>query len=201
MSAAVAALAVGVVGTAGSMYMSNKASGAAADAAAQGSAEAALANANNLGFQKEQYESAMQDVADLEDIFGPIQDNMAEYYNNISPEMYQLQGKEAIENQYKRSKESLDAAFSNNGMFNSGQNANARAALEASREATLGANRQNAVNQYQNDEMQWLNFGSNQLNQNKSFAYNAGAGVSNVYNQQANTALNSGQTMASIHSN
>lgn len=51
---------------------------------------AAQSEANALAFSKEQYN-------DWKNIFGPLQQNLASYYNNLTPDRIEAQGKQAIE--------------------------------------------------------------------------------------------------------
>ena len=83
MSAAIAAVVVGGVAAAGGAYMSSKAAGAAADAAQAGTEASLAMQQKGLDFQMKIYEEQMSQVAALEDIFGPVRDNLAQYYNNI----------------------------------------------------------------------------------------------------------------------
>lgn len=61
------------IGTAGTLYASNQASG---DAKA-----ARMAQKEQLDFSKEQYNDWLE-------VFGPIQDNLSEYYQNLTPETF-----------------------------------------------------------------------------------------------------------------
>jgi len=198
MSGTITAAVVVAAGAAGAAYMSNKAASDAADKQAQGTAASLAQQQQGMDFQMANYEKNMQDVAQLEDIFGPIRDNLAKYYNNISPEMFQLQGKEAIESQYQRTQKNVDAMFSNNGMYSSGQHASAQLALESAREQLLGQNRQNAVNQYNQQEMNWLNWGTNQQNNLRNVANGQAAGIVNSNNNMANTVQQGGNMQAQI---
>lgn len=76
--------AVGVVAVsaAGSLMSANSANKAAK--------YASQAEAAQLDFSKQQY-------ADWKAIFGPLQTNLASYYNNLTPDRIEAQGKQAIE--------------------------------------------------------------------------------------------------------
>lgn len=76
--------AVGVVAVsaAGSLMSANSANKAAK--------YASQAEAAQLDFSKQQY-------ADWKAIFGPLQTNLANYYNNLTPDRLEAQGKQAIE--------------------------------------------------------------------------------------------------------
>ena len=192
--AAVGGLVVAGAGMVASSSAANKAAGAQRDA----NGKAYAMDQANLSFQKKQYERQMEDVGALEDIFGPVRENLGNYYKNMSPERYQMQGKEQLEKQYQRTNDNIDAMFSNNGMYGSGQMASAKVAMEAQREEALASNNQNAMNQYNQEQQQWLQFGVNEINQNKGFAAGTQAGISNAFGQASNNIMAGGNAMANI---
>ena len=193
-----AAIVAGVVVGGAGMIGSSIAAGKAADAQRDGNKQAAASNQANLDFQREQYDKQMEDIGALEDIFGPVRENLGNYYKNMSPERYQMIGKENLEKQYQRSNDQLDAVFSNNGMYNSGQAMSARVALEEQREVSMGANQQNAMNQYQQEQTNWLKFGTADMNQQKAHAAGQAGNVGNAFGQSANSFQNGGNAMAQI---
>lgn len=64
--------------------------GMSANSANKAAKYAAQSEANALAFSKEQY-------ADWKAIFGPLQTNLANYYNSLTPDRIEAQGKQAIE--------------------------------------------------------------------------------------------------------
>lgn len=64
--------------------------GMASNSANKASKQAAQSDAAALAFSKEQYN-------DWKAIFGPLQENMAKYYNSLTPDRIEAQGKQAIE--------------------------------------------------------------------------------------------------------
>lgn len=151
---------------------------------------------DRLEFQMQAYEDTMNNIADLEEIFGPMRDNIARYYNNLSPEMYQMQGKEAIERQYQKAEENISAVFSNNGMFNSGQMAGARVALEASRAESLARNQQQAPQQYIQGQSQALSMGLNEMASQRGQSVQQQGMVSSAMQQQGANTNQAGQVQA-----
>ncbi len=190
--------AVGALTSVAGMIGSNSASNAAADAQAQANADAHSINQQNMDFQLQQYENNMADVSALEDVFGPVRDNISNYYNNMSPEMYQMQGAEAIQNQFTQANDNINAMFSNNGMYGSGQQVSANVALEAMRADSLANNKQTAQQEYNAQQQNWLEFGVNEINANKGFQANSQAGVSNSMSNAANSMMQGGNAMANI---
>lgn len=65
-------------------------SGMASNSADKAARYAAQSEANALAFSKEQYN-------DWKAIFGPLQTNLSNYYNSLTPDRIEAQGKQAIE--------------------------------------------------------------------------------------------------------
>ena len=198
MSAAIAAVAIGAGVSMYSASQSSKASAAQADAVRDGNRRSQELGQNNLEFQKGIYENQMAKVDEFESMFGPIRDNVNNYYKNMSPEMYQMQGKENIEKSYQNANKAIDATFSNNGMYGSGQQASAQVALEEARANALGQNKQNAMATYNQQQQNWLNYGETQMNQLRGFATGTANQIANVGMQNASNAQQGGQALGSV---
>jgi len=193
---------IGVVGlgvSAYSAYKGQESADKAVSAQKDAGAEATRIAQEGLDFQMQVYEEQMQGVAELESIFGPVRENMANYYNTMSVEQYQLQGKAEIEKQYERSNENIDAMFSNNGMYSSGQRANAQVALESAREEVLGTNLQNAQDVYAGQQMNWLNYGAGEIATKHGLASGTQQQVGSALSNQANVAMTGGSQLAGLY--
>ena len=119
MSAVAAATAaVGVVGAVTSMNAADKA------AAGQNAATAAAtkASAEQLAFQKEQYQ-------DWKDIYGDVEENLSEFYQNYDAEEVTSLGLQNIEKEYAASKDVLIKELAQRGMDTSGLTAAALTSL------------------------------------------------------------------------
>lgn len=77
------------------------------------SGQAAQASAEQLAFEKERYE-------DWKAIYGPIQENLSNYYSNISPDYYEAMGLEAFELERTATMEQLDTVLAQRGLTDSG---------------------------------------------------------------------------------
>ena len=195
MSAAIIAATAAVASVGASVYGANK----AADASAAGTAAAQASAQAQLDFDTQRYEDQMSEVAGLEEIFGPIRDNLDKYYRDMSVEQIELRGKVNIEKEYERSNKQIDAVFSNNGMYSSGQRASAQVALEAAREETTGRNRLNAESQFNQEQQNWLGFGLQEKNSVRGLAANTAGLISQGYGNQANIAMQGGMNAANIN--
>lgn len=69
--------------------------------------DAADLNQETLAFAKEQYQ-------DFKDIYGGIERNLSDFYTNLTPELIESQGLEALEKQYQQSKERMNKFFTSN---------------------------------------------------------------------------------------
>lgn len=107
----VAAAVVGsaAVGAVGSNIAANKAAGAS-ERASQRTSEASDAE---LAFAKERY-------SDWKAVFGDLQENLANYYENLSPELIEAQGIQAIEQERAVALERIDQQFAQRGIGTSG---------------------------------------------------------------------------------
>ena len=106
MTAMIAAAAIGV---GGSYLMQRKASKAAGKAGDQ----AADADAAQLDFAKQQYE-------DWQATYGPVEDQLAKYYETLTPSFRITQGLEAHEKEMDRAKTNLRATLDQRGIGTSG---------------------------------------------------------------------------------
>ena len=77
------------------------------------SKDASGAASDQLGFEQEKYD-------DWNDIYGPVQDNLADYYGGLTPEYYEVQGLEAFEKEKAVAFEQLDAELAQRGITDSG---------------------------------------------------------------------------------
>lgn len=105
-AAVVGSAAVGAVGA-------NVASNRAAGASERASERASEASQAELDFAKERY-------ADWKAVFGDLQENLAEYYENLSPELIETQGIQAIEQERALALQRLDQQFTQRGIGTSG---------------------------------------------------------------------------------
>ena len=70
-------------------------------------------SAAQLAFAQEQYD-------DWQAVYGPVQDNLAAYFSNISPEYYEAIGLEAIEGEYEVIRNDLYRSMMQRGITDSG---------------------------------------------------------------------------------
>lgn len=119
-----AAIGAGVsYSSAKSASKSSSAALASADAASQLQHEVSM---EQLEFQKQQYEN-------WESIFGPIQQNLSNYYKNLNSDTIASSGLQNIEQQYIASRQNLDTQLAKRGITNSGATAAGLTQLETAR--------------------------------------------------------------------
>lgn len=83
--------------------------GVSANSASKARKAASKASANELQFAQEQYD-------DWKEIYGPLQDNLAEYYTGLNAEFYEAVGLENLEQQLQVSNQRLDEMFAQRGI-------------------------------------------------------------------------------------
>lgn len=169
----VAAATVGaaVVGGVSSNVASNRASGAAD----RQTAAAERASERELQFAKERY-------ADWKDVFGDVQDNLSDYYTNLSPEFIEAQGLEAIEQERALASERINETFAQRGLGTSGLRVQAENDLTMATAGERAQVRANAPMQTAQEQSRFLQIGLGQNPENS---------ISNAYarNTQAQSNL------------
>ena len=102
----VAAAVVGtVIGAGATVYSANKASGAANSAT---QAQTAASNAN-IAFQRQQYN-------DWQAVYGPVQQNLSSFYQNLSGDALVASGLKNYEQQYQAVEQNLQRSFTQRGI-------------------------------------------------------------------------------------
>ena len=86
--------------------MSSKGASDAGDAAAQ-------AQADQLAFEQKRYD-------DWKAIYGPMEANLANYYNNLTPEHYEAIGLEAVTAEYDTVQQNMQQTLAQRGLTDSG---------------------------------------------------------------------------------
>jgi len=180
------AIATAIVGTAvvGGI-VSSKAADSAAEAQEQATAAASKAADDQLAFQKQQYQ-------EWQDVYGPIQDNLAEFYQNYDAEEVTSLGLQNIEREYNQSKDSLIQEMAQRGMDTSGLTASSLTALSAVKAAEKATIRSQAPLQAAQAQQSFLGMGlglESSLQQGIAGAYGSQIGVqqraADIFGQQA----------------
>lgn len=168
----VAAAVVGsaVVGAVSSASASSKAS-KSADAATAAASESSAAQ---LEFAKEQY-------ADWEKVYGPIQENLSAYYNSLTPEKYETQSIQAINQSYANANKQITQSLAQRGIATSGLAAQAQVDLSSKQAQDIATVRATSDQVVANEKTKFLSLGLGQY-------ANTVAGVTNAYGNQANFA-------------
>lgn len=150
----------------GGSYLSSRSASKAADTAAD-------ASAAQLAFAQEQYD-------DWLDIYGPIQDNLSEYFQNLTPESYAASGLEDFEGEFQRSMTQLNESLVQRGIDPSsgvGLSLEQQSKLDAAE--TRADIRKSARDTVTAQKMEFLGLG---MGVDKS------SGVTNALSQQSQTA-------------
>lgn len=98
-----------IIGTVGSVAGSLLSSSSANKA----SNKAASATQAQLDFEKQQYQ-------DWQNIFGPIQDNLSQYYQSLTPDYYEAAGLEAFQKERDAQMTQLNESLAQRGLSTSG---------------------------------------------------------------------------------
>ena len=87
-----------------------------ANASSKAAKSAAKSAGNQLDFDKAQYE-------DWQNIFGPIQDNLSNYYQSLTPDYYEAAGLEAFQKERDSQMAQLQESLAQRGLSTSGVSA------------------------------------------------------------------------------
>lgn len=182
-TAIIGAATVGALSSSKSAKSASKASSAAtasADAAAKLQYEA---SAEQLAFQKQQYD-------DWQSIFGPIQDNLSSYYKNLSSDTVASLGIQNIEKQYMQSRTNLDTALAKRGITNSGATVAGLTQLESARMLGKAEVQANAPAQTAAQQLGFLSVGLGQQSSLQQGISNSYTNQMNMLGQQSTNQLN-----------
>jgi len=166
-AAVVGSAVVGAVSSASASSKASKSANAATAAASESSAA-------QLEFAKEQY-------ADWEKVYGPIQENLSAYYNSLTPEKYETQSIQAINQSYANANKQITQSLAQRGIATSGLAAQAQVDLSTKQAQDTATVRATSDQVVANEKMKFLSLGMGQY-------ANTIAGVSNAYGNQANLA-------------
>jgi len=160
----------GLVAVAGATVVSSTMSSRAASEAASEQGDAAAAQ---LAFEQERYD-------DWQAVYGPIQDNLSAYYQNVTPEYYAAVGLETFEQQYQTRLQRMEENFAQRGIDpSSGLAASMEAQAELAAAETRAGIRRDAPRQAVEDKSRFLQIGLGQ---------NPASSVSGALSQQTQMA-------------
>lgn len=182
MSSAITAAVVVAGSAAYGAHKAGKAADAAAEASERSSNEQTQLGYEQLDFQKSQYE-------DWEAIYGPIQDNLSEYHQNLTPDSYAAQGLQGLQESYSQAKQSLEQSLAKRGISDSGVAAAAQAQLEGTRMLGGADIRAQSENQVIQQQSNFLGLGLGTQGTVQSGVANSLGNLSNIAGNQASAAL------------
>jgi len=150
----------------------------AADSASDATDASSAANAAALQFQKQQYQ-------DWQDTFGPIQDNLSKYYQNISPDYFEATGLTNFMTERAAQVKQLDTTLAQRGLSNSGLAATMKRETAIDTAEQRAAIRTNATTQAAAAQSNFLQIGT---------GTNPSAALGNTLNQQASQSAQTAAT-------
>ena len=178
----VAGAAITAVGAIGGSVISSRASSKA-------SKRAADAQDAQLNFDMERYD-------DWQNIFGGVQENLANYYNSISPDYYVAAGLEAFEKEREAQMGKLNETLAQRGLSNSGLAATVATENAISSTEARASIRREAPRQAREDQSRFLQIGMGQ-NPGSSVSSTLGNIATNAQTQANQASQAAGQAMSS----
>lgn len=165
---------IAAVSAGASVFGASKASSAAKSASkSQAAAEAAA-----LEFQQQRYQ-------DWQDTFGPIQDNLSLYYQNINPDYYEATGLANFQKERQQQLADLNASLAQRGLTGSGLAAAIKRENAIDTAEQRAQIRTNAAQQAIADQSNFLQIG---MGSNPASSY--GSTLSQIAQNKAVTAQN-----------
>ena len=160
-------------------YMSSRAASEASDAASD-------ASDAQLSFEYEKYN-------DWNETYGPLQDNLAEYYNNVTPEYYAAVGVEKFNEEFQVGMTRISENFAQRGIDpDSALAASTQAQAELNAAETRAGIRRDAPRQAREDQRSFLQIGLGQ---------NPGSSLSSALANSATNKANSANSAATAAGN
>lgn len=147
--------------------MQSKSAGKATDAAS-------AASAAELEFAKQQYE-------DWKEIFGPVQENLAQYYNNLTPDYIASMGMQNVEIERTKALDRINQSLAQRGILGSGLEAAAIGSVEMDTAAAKAKVRSEAPAEAARQKLGFLSLG---------YGQNPAGMVSNTLSNQSQTTGN-----------
>ena len=178
----VAGAAITAVGAIGGSVISSRASSKA-------SKRAADAQDAQLSFDMERYD-------DWQNIFGGVQENLANYYNSISPDYYVAAGLEAFEKEREAQMGKLNETLAQRGLSNSGLAATVATENAISSAEARASIRREAPRQAREDQSSFLQIGMGQ-NPGSSVSSTLGSIATNAQTQANQASQAAGQAVSS----
>lgn len=176
--AVVAAAGISAVSSKSAASKAERSAAMLADVQKQNAKAQANVSMQALEFQKKQY-------ADWENIFGPIQQNLSSYYQNLNQDTITSLGIQNIEQEFSRSIQSLDENLAKRGMSNSGAMQQGFSDLEYQRAKGRAEIKIAAPGLVAKEQSGFLGIGMNQKSSLQQGVANSYATLGNVYGSQS----------------
>lgn len=142
--------------------------------------QASQASAEQLAFEREQYD-------DWQEIYGPLQENLADYYTNLTPEFYEAVGLQNYQQELQNAQSTIRERIAQSGLTNrSGVEQSLLAQSEIEAAESRASIRSEAERQTAEDKTRFLQIG---LGQNPSSSVSQtlaqrSANLQSIANQQ-----------------
>ena len=140
----------------------------------------------NIAFQREQY-------ADWKAVYGDLQDNLGDYYNNLSSSKYATQAIQANQQEFAKTSKQLDTSLAQRGLSSSGAQAASMTAMSQQLAQANATARYSAEDTVKQQQLGFLGVG---LGQGSAMLGNIG----NAYSSGASTSVQAGSAIGQVNS-
>ena len=187
-------VAAAVVGAGIGAYSSSQASKSAAKSADAATRAQQEGNQSAYDAAMTELDFAKEKQADWDSVYGPVQDNLGEYYKTLTPEKYEAMGVQKINEEYAKSQQNITKVLAQRGISGSGIEAAALTSLEQSSASAKANVRATADEKVAGEKKSFLQLGLGQsagINQLTTGGFNALGAVGTNAASQAGAQANS----------
>lgn len=150
----------------------------ASDAQTSAMRDASDISEASLAFQKQMYQHVM-------DVYGPTEQNLAEYYQRMTPERYETMGLDTYDEQFKLAEQQWSQTMAQRGLAGSGIEAEGLMGMQIQGAKDRASIAQQAPQQWAADQMGWLGLGLDQSGIAQQNIASSSSNLANIYSSQS----------------
>lgn len=168
----------------------------------EASKDSASASAASTSIAQEQLDFAKEQYQAVQDVYGPVEQNLSEYYQSLTPEKYETMGLDAYDKEFKTATTNWDTQMAQRGLSGSGIEAEGTASMAMQGVADRANISASADTQWAQDQMGWLGLGTGAESVATTSMANSANNLASSYSNQASAygsaATSAGQGVGSL---
>jgi hypothetical protein len=144
----------------------------------------------SVGVSESQAQFTQQMYDRVIDIYGTAEENLAEYYNSLTPEEYTARGLDAYDDQFQQAINTVQQTMAQRGIAGSGIEAQTMAGMEMQGALDRATIKQVSPQQWAIDQMGFVNMGMGAGNVAAQSVANSSTTLANIFQGQSNMFAN-----------